>query len=155
MRKSYKGTYRLKNRAKYKGDPTKIVWRSLLERSFMVWCDNNPNIIQWQSEEVVIPYISPVDGKKHRYFPDFTITNTENETTIIEVKPESQTMPPIEPKKETRKTKLRYLNECKTFVVNTAKWDAALAYCNRKGYKFSIITEHDIKNIVKTGRKNK
>ena len=63
---AYKGKYKPKYRSKYKGDPTKIIYRSLWERRFMVYCDENPNIIKWASEEVIIPYRSPLDKRIHR-----------------------------------------------------------------------------------------
>jgi len=60
---SYSGKYKPKNYKKYRGDPTKIYYRSLWERRFMDYCDRNSKIIEWGSEEIVIPYISPVDKK--------------------------------------------------------------------------------------------
>ena len=68
---AYKGTYTPKNRKKYRGNSSKIVWRSLWERRFMRWCDENPNVITWSSEELSIPYLCPTDRRNHRYFPDF------------------------------------------------------------------------------------
>ena len=95
---SYSGKFKPKNYKKYKGDPTKIYYRSLWERRFMMYCDNNPNITEWNSEEIVIPYISPVDKRVHRYFPDFYIkyVTAEGKTIreIIEVKPKKQLKPP-------------------------------------------------------------
>ena len=92
---SYSGKFKPKNYKKYKGDPTKIFYRSLWERRFMVYCDNNPNIIEWGSEELIIPYISPLDKKPHRYFPDFYIKyvngNGQTVREVIEVKPKKQT----------------------------------------------------------------
>ena len=70
---SYKGRYKVKNLDKYKGDPTSVTYRSLWERKFMLYCDDNPSVLKWSSEEIVIPYRSPIDKKVHRYFPDFWI----------------------------------------------------------------------------------
>ena len=70
---AYKGLYKIKNLSKYKGNPAKVTYRSLWERKFMVYCDNNPNILKWSSEEIIIPYRSPIDKRIHRYFPDFWI----------------------------------------------------------------------------------
>ena len=70
---SYKGKFRPKNPKKYKGDPTNIIYRSLLERRFMVYCDDTSAIIKWASEEIIIPYVNPITGRVHRYFPDFYI----------------------------------------------------------------------------------
>ena len=70
---SYSGKFRPSNISKYKGDPTNIIYRSLWERKFMVWCDKNENILEWGSEEIIIPYVSPVDNRIHRYYPDFYV----------------------------------------------------------------------------------
>lgn len=153
MRKSYSGKYKPKNKQKYKGDCTNIVYRSLLERSFMVWCDLNDDIVEWQSEELVIPYISPLDNSIHRYFTDFKIKQKCGAITVIEVKPESQTVEPNKPKTNNKKSQIRYIQECQTYAVNMAKWNAAQAYCDKHGYKFVILTEKDIRKIVKTRTK--
>ena len=63
---SYKGKYRPSYPKKYKGDPTRIIYRSLWERKFMVYCDSNTNILEWGSEEIALPYRSPLDNKVHR-----------------------------------------------------------------------------------------
>tara|TARA_X000000950_G_C13669094_1_gene559194 strand:+ start:391 stop:834 length:444 start_codon:yes stop_codon:yes gene_type:complete len=140
-RKSYSGKFKPKNYKKYKGDPTKIIYRSLWERRFMVYCDNNPSIIEWGSEEIIIPYRSPVDKKVHRYFPDFYIkyVNAKGQSIreIIEVKPKKQLKPPKEPIRRTKK----YLNEVATYVVNQAKFKAASEFCKDRKYGFRILTE--------------
>jgi len=111
----------------------------------MVWCDKNDNVLEWGSEEIVIPYISPVDGRVHRYYPDFYVRARTRgggiEKFIIEVKPKSQTAPP---KKQTRKTK-KYLTEVKTYAVNEAKWKAARDYCADRKMSFLILTEKELK----------
>ena len=138
---SYSGKFKPKNYKKYKGDPTKIVYRSLWERRFMVYCDNNDKIIEWGSEELIIPYRSPSDKKVHRYFPDFYIKYLNKEGNvvreIIEVKPKKQLRPPKTPKRQTK----RYLQECATFMVNQAKWKAAEEYCSDRKMKFRFLTE--------------
>ena len=132
------------NPSKYKGDPTGIVCRSSWERKFCVWCDHTSTVIKWSSEEYIIPYISPVDNRPHRYYPDFyvKVRNADNivEEWIVEVKPAAQTK---EPKKQKRITK-RYINEVKTYAVNISKWDYALEWCKDRNYKFVIFTEHEL-----------
>ena len=95
---SYKGRYTPQNPSKYKGDYRNIIYRSLWERKFMVYCDQSNNIIEWGSEEIIIPYLSPLDGRIHRYFPDFYIKvkqpNGKLKKYIIEVKPKKQCSPP-------------------------------------------------------------
>lgn len=143
---SYKGRFKPKNFEKYKGDPTNIIYRSLLERRFMKYCDDNPGIIGWSSEEVVIPYVSPIDNRIHRYFVDFMIQFKDASgavrTVLVEVKPKSQTAPPKRPEgKPTR----RFINEVKTWGVNSAKWKAANEYCLDRKWEFKIITEKELK----------
>jgi hypothetical protein len=142
---SYSGKYRPSNKHKYKGDPTNIIYRSLWERKFMVWCDKNENVLEWGSEEIVIPYISPVDNRVHRYFPDFYVrARTRNgriEKYIIEIKPKSQTKPPTKQKRITRK----FITEVKTYAVNEAKWKAAREYCADRRMEFLILTEVELK----------
>ena len=68
---TYKGKFITNNTQKYVGDHRNIIYRSLWELKFMKWCDRNRNIIEWGSEEFFIPYVSPLDNKPHRYYPDF------------------------------------------------------------------------------------
>jgi hypothetical protein len=141
---SYKGKFRPKFPNKYKGDPSNIIYRSLWERNCMVYFDQNPSVLKWSSEEVIVPYKSPIDGRWHRYFPDFLIRvrNKEGmtETILIEVKPLKETR---EPKKRSRVTK-QYLYEVRTWGINNAKWKAAKDYCADRKWKFMIITEKEL-----------
>ena len=104
---SYKGKYKPSYPKKYKGDPTNIIYRSLWERKFMVYCDTNENVLEWQSEEFCIPYRSPIDNKVHRYFPDFFVKYKDIHgrirSSLIEVKPMRQCAPPPKPKKTDKK----------------------------------------------------
>jgi len=149
---SYKGKYQPKNASKYAGDPTKIIYRSLWERRFMVFCDNNESIKAWGSEEIVVPYISPIDGKYHRYFVDFIVElinkNGKKEVVLIEVKPKAQCKAPEKKSKITR----RYLREVKTWGVNSAKWTAAREFAENRGWEFKIMTEDE---LYKKGSKKK
>lgn len=141
---NYKGKYQPKNPKKYKGNLDNIVWRSSWELKVMKYFDEHPNILEWSSEEIAIPYISPVDGRYHRYFPDFLIKtrlpNGNISTTLIEVKPFSQT---IEPQKRKRISK-QYLTEVATWGVNDAKWKSAREFCKDRNWNFEIITEKDL-----------
>ena len=151
MYKGYKGKFRVKNLQKYQGDASNITYRSLLERSFMCYLDTNPNILEWSSEEKIITYISPLDNRIHRYFPDFWIKfiNTDNEIveSIIEIKPAKQTVAP-KPNK-TKRRNARYIREVSTWLVNNAKWEAARAWSEQRGMTFKIITDTDIKKRYK------
>lgn len=140
---AYKGKFKPKNPNKYKGDPTNIVYRSLWEFKLMKNLDEHPEIVQWSSEELFIPYKSPIDNKWHRYFPDFIVKKINNgikETLMIEVKPKSQV---LAPKKQEKATK-RYINEVYTWGVNQAKWKAAEEFCLDRGWKFMLMTEIEL-----------
>ena len=138
---AYSGFFRPKNPNKYVGDASNIVYRSSWEVKVMDWLDRNPDIISWASEELIVPYISPVDGKRHRYFPDFIVKIKTKEgklkTLMIEVKPKKQTKPPEVKKRVTK----QYINEVTTWGVNQAKWKAADEFCLDRGWEFMIITE--------------
>lgn len=142
--KTYKGRFSPKNPEKYKGDPTNIIYRSLWERKVMVYLDENPNVIEWNSEEIIIPYISPVDNRPHRYFPDFWVRARSKDgltkTMLLEVKPKAQTK---EPKKKSKVTK-KYITEVMTWGVNQAKWKYAQEYCLDRGWEFKILTEDEL-----------
>lgn len=148
---AYKGKYKPKNPDKYVGDPSNIIYRSLWERKFMVYCDTNVNIVKWASEELAIPYVSPMDNRHHRYFPDFWIKVKNKQgkidTILIEVKPKKQCSPP-DPKNKyntpTGRVSTRFLKEAKTFAINQAKWKAAKEFCDDRKWQFKVLTEKEL-----------
>tara|TARA_B100000427_G_scaffold45881_1_gene34002 strand:- start:6662 stop:7096 length:435 start_codon:yes stop_codon:yes gene_type:complete len=141
---SYKGKFRPSKPKKYKGDPTNIVYRSLWELKFMRYCDSNTNIVKWSSEEIVIPYKSPIDNRFHRYFPDFYLKYKDNTgkmiEKVVEIKPAKQVQ---EPKVQKRKTK-KYVTEVVTYAKNQAKWIAAEEFCKDRKWQFQILTEKEL-----------
>lgn len=141
---AYKTRYTIKNPTKYIGDPTNIICRSLWERRVCKYLDENSNVSRWGSEELIIPYYSPVDKKMHKYFPDFIAEIKSKDgvvkTYIVEVKPKKQTEPPKKPKRKTKS----YIQESLTYIVNTEKWKAAENYCKKNKWEFIILTEDDI-----------
>ena len=154
MGESCKSRYKPHNPQKYRGNPTNIICRSSWERTFCKYCDLNENVINWASEEFSIRYISSIDYKTHRYFPDYLIEVNEGGKTkkyIIEVKPKKQTKPPI---KKSRVTKT-YLYEMKTYAVNQAKWKAAQEFCKDNGMQFKIVTEEELYGTRGISRRSK
>ena len=141
---SYKGRYRPSNPKKYRGDSSNIIYRSLWERKFMVYCDNQTKILEWGSEEIALPYRSPIDNKVHRYYPDFYIkvkeSNGKIKRYIIEIKPKKQT---VEPKMKKRKTK-GYIYEVYEYAKNQAKWKAAEEFCKDRMWEFKVLTEDEL-----------
>ena len=140
---SYKGKYKPSYPKKYRGDPTNVIYRSLWERKFMVYCDKNENILEWSSEEIALPYKSPLDNRIHRYFPDFYIKVKEGnriQKYLVEIKPKRQVSEPKVPKRKTK----GYIYEVKEYVKNQAKWKSAQEFCEDRQWKFKIMTEDDL-----------
>lgn len=141
----WKGLFNPKNPSKYKGDLTKIVYRSRWELMYMGKLDLDENVISWGSETIVVPYRSPLDNRIHRYFVDFIVTTINKEgvkkTTLIEIKPYSQTM---EPKRPNSKMTRKFITEAKAWSVNKAKWEACKVFCEPRGWDFQILTEREL-----------
>lgn len=144
---AYKGKFKPKNPKKYLGDPAGIIYRSSLELRFMAYCDETSSVVAWASEELIIPYRSPIDGKVHRYFPDFWVRVCSPDGTtrekLVEIKPKKHCQPPNIAKKQTKtgRTSRRYLHDVKNWGVNSAKWEAAKEYCEYRGWEFLILNE--------------
>ena len=141
---AYSGKFTPKNPQKYVGDYTNIIYRSSWEARVMNWLDKEPSIISWASEELVIPYVSPVDGKRHRYFPDFLVKvktkDGKQKTMLIEIKPKKQAMEPVKKKRITK----QYIQEVATYGINQAKWKAATEFCLDRGWEFKVLTEEHL-----------
>jgi len=109
----------------------------------MRYCDETSAVVHWASEEFFIPYVSPLDGRIHRYFPDFLLEVRTSDGGIkkfvIEIKPHAQTKVP-EPRRKTKK----FLAEVATFAVNQAKWQAAKEFCDKQKMAFLVITEKEL-----------
>ena len=138
---AYSGLYKPLHPKKYRGNPSRIVYRSLWEKKYMKYCDHTSSILEWGSEEIIIPYRSPIDNRVHRYYPDFYIKVREKSgkisNYIVEIKPKKQTKPPYGKDKRTA----AYKRAALTFAKNRAKWDAAEDYCEDRLMKFLILTE--------------
>jgi len=142
----FQGLFKPKNPKKYRGNPSTIMYRSSWEFKLMCLLDTHAGVLRWSSEEIVIPYISPIDGKTHRYFPDFWVEKYNKDGVIqeilIEVKPMYQT---IEPKRKADgKITRQYIREVYEYGINDAKWEAARKYCSKRGWDFVIMTEKEL-----------
>lgn len=140
---AYKSKFKPKNPQKYIGNPNNIICRSLWERTFCKYLDENVNVIRWSSEELEIPYISPVDNSMHRYYPDFLFevkTNSLVETFVVEIKPDKQTREPLRGTKSNK----TFITEVLQFEINRSKWDSAKKFCDKQGWKFLILTENNL-----------
>ncbi len=139
-----KGKFSPMNPKKYHGDVHNIVYRSSWEMALMRWLDDNDFILKWCSEELVIKYISAVDGKMHRYFTDFVAwvqTPQGIKKKIIEVKPHAQTLKPV---KRPNEKDQAYAERVRTYMVNLSKWTEARKYASENDAEFVIITEKHI-----------
>lgn len=150
----HQGNYKVKNKSKYIGDPEKCTYRSGWERILCIKFDRSPNIIRWGCEPFPVEYISPLDNKMHRYWPDFIIEyidkSGERSVLLIEVKPLKESKKPA----KQGKTKARQLQESQTYMVNKAKWAAASRLCKKQGWTFTVMTENEIFGKNKKGSLN-
>lgn len=140
---AYSGKFFPINPQKYVGNVNNIIWRSSWELKLLKWLDEHSEVLEYGSEEIVIPYISPVDGKQHRYFVDFYVkikTTSGIKKYIVEVKPFSQTLPP----KKKLKVTPAYIKECQTYAVNQAKWTAARKFAEYNKIEFVVMTEKEL-----------
>lgn len=142
---TYKGKFRPKNRAKYKGDFENITYRSLWERNCFRFVDEHPDVLKWGSEIVIVPYRCKTDGRMHRYFTDLYIEFKSGQIYLIEIKPAKETTPP-KPPKNGRKT-ARFIKEVMTYAKNCSKWESAEKYCKERNYIFEIWTENSLKSL--------
>ena len=138
-KKLHQGRFKPSNPKKYCGDVTNIIYRSSYELKFMKWCDLNENIVEWGSEELAIPYRSPIDNRIHRYYPDFYM-ELNNKKYLIEIKPSRFTQEPKIPKRKTK----RFIEEVRQYGTNIAKWKSATEFCIDQGWEFKIITEKEL-----------
>ena len=93
---------------------------------------------------------SPLDNKRHRYYPDFLIKVKEPDGKfkkyVIEIKPRKQTVKPkmkTDSRKRPRMTN-SYVKELNNYAVNVAKWNAAIEFCKDNSLEFQIITEDNL-----------
>jgi hypothetical protein len=137
-----------RNPEKYVGDVNSIIARSSWEIKFLNFCDMNPDVIRYNSEEIIIPYFDPVQNKMRRYFVDFWAEIRDKTGVIkkflIEIKPDKFTKPPVQPKKKSK----RYIEEAMQYATNCAKWKAADEVCKHNNVNFIILTENHL-GIVK------
>ena len=137
------GIYKVINRSKYTCNPNNATYRSSWELSYMFKLDTDPNVLEWSSEETILPY-RDVNGVVRRYFVDFKVKRKVGEeviTELIEIKPYKETQPPVLTEGKKTKTKIR---EILTWDINQRKWEAARKFCEKKGWNFKIITEYEL-----------
>lgn len=139
----YQCRFSPKNSTKYKGDPTNIIARSSWELRVCKWLDENNNVLEWSSEEIIIPYVCITDSRTHRYFPDFKVKFKTGDIYLIEIKPDKETK---EPRARKRETKV-YIEEVFTYGKNISKWKAAKQYADDRGWKFVIWTENELEKL--------
>jgi len=138
---AYSGRYK-PNIKKYRGNPDKVVYRSMWEKYAFMWCDKNEDVKSWSSEETVVPYYYDVDKRYHRYFVDLKITFKNGKTVLVEIKPDKETKVPKNPNKSKR-----YIGEAMTYVKNMNKWEAAHSYANDRGWEFQVWTENTLQKM--------
>ena len=144
MSRFTQGTYEVINKKKYVGDGNPR-YLSSWELHLFRFLDRNTHIIQWGSENVVIPYYSNADGRNRRYMVDIFVKYRNKDGDIvkelIEVKPYAQTIPPTQSGKKKKST---YLKELYTYQVNMDKWKEAQKFARKRKMEFRILTEKNL-----------
>ncbi len=139
--KTYKSKYRVRNREKYMGDPGNVIARSGWERAAFIWLEDNPRVKKWASENVIVPYVNPIDKKQHKYIMDLMVLWTDGTVSIVEIKPKRQTKPPAPQKRHTKK----YIREAYEYVKNQCKWEAAARLAKTRKWRFEIWHEENMR----------
>jgi hypothetical protein len=127
------------NQLKYSGRHP-IVLKSSWEEVFAsTYCDNNPSCIDWSYEPWRIPYRDPVSGRQTIYIPDFLMSfkgnNGQIRCALVEIKPAHQAL----------QEHARNLADSAHVARNLAKWEAARAWCERRGnVNFVVLTEKEL-----------
>lgn len=137
-KKFHQGIFRPKNPEKYLGDESPI-YRSMIELRFMRFCDGNPNVVKWGSENIKIPYFDKVQNKNRTYYVDNIVKikeGNEYKTYLIELKDIKETEPP---KKTPRKRQTTLLYEELRHQNNLCKWRAAKKYAEMRGVEFMVL----------------
>lgn len=140
-----------------------LFYRSGMELKVMKYLDFNENVIKWGAECLKIPYqMKHFDNgdvvlKEHCYYPDFyyelKIGNITN-IVVAEVKPMNEykmVQDLLEgklsiPVNGTKKLK-NFEYSLKMAYKNKTKFETMINWCDKKGYKFIIITEETLKMI--------
>lgn len=142
--KTYHGSFTPENREKYVGNIKKITYRSSWELQFMRYCDINDDVVRWGSETFKIPYRIKGENKSHTYYMDFWVQFKTGDKYLFEIKPYAETLPPVPPKTNSKKSMETYLHQLRTYKVNTNKWFAAMEAARVKGLTFRILTERSL-----------
>lgn len=145
------------------------IYRSSWEASFMRWLDDNPDIVRWASEPIGVKYLNPIANLKYckennmdpndprnwklcTYYVDIWYEVRQKDGSVKkvfgEIKPWSQTQKP-KPLYEgaSLKEHRRYCKEANDYLVNMAKWKAAIREFTSKGCEFIVITEKTLKKL--------
>jgi len=139
----YQGYFQPKNPCKYVGDIKNIIARSGWEYRIFKWLDENTDVLEWGSEEIIINYRCVTDNKIHRYFPDLYIKFRNKSVFIVEIKPYKETQEP----KVRKKATVKYIKEVYTYGKNISKWSAAKEYAENRGWKFAVWTEKELAKL--------
>lgn len=102
-------------------------FESLLEAEHLLLLDHDPSVRKYGVQPVVIPVV----GVPRGYVPD----------ALVEFRPDEDGVIPNPELREVKST----LDLEKNATKYAAKFEAARAYCEQRGWSFRIITEKDIR----------
>lgn len=143
MRSTYSGKYRVRRPEKYAGDPAKVSYRSSWERAAFLFLERSPLVLEWSSEEIIVPYICATDRQPHRYFVDLKVKWADGRTELIEIKPSKQAAAP----KRKGKKRAKFLEEAAVYAKNQSKWMAARKWAEKHGMNFVVWDEEVLRKM--------
>lgn len=144
----HQGYVKLIHPEKFIGDYSEKVgvpYRSGLEYRFIKTIDSSEVCIRWTYEHdaFIIPYMSPIDHRQHRYYPDFYVEvrlyNGETKRYLVEVKAQKDTQKP-DPKKF--KDRSSYAYQLRQSLLVEVKRRAAENWCKQHGLQYLFVTEN-------------
>lgn len=140
-----RGKYILSHPEKNLRNARWIMFKSKLEAMFVRFLDNSPDVVRWDYENPMnaIPYFDPVQNRRRRYFVDFVLWTRGPAGTLretwVEIKSSGETVPP-----KKGRNKVAYMESCRTYATNMAKWRTAARICQARGKTFRVVTEKDL-----------
>jgi hypothetical protein len=132
------GYYKCRNIEKLIGHDVPM-YRSGIELEFMKFCDTNPKVVRWGSENYQVPYYDPIKRKNRLYFVDNYVEILEGNIVkkyLIELKDHKETK---KPDPRAKKKKATLVLEQSTWVTNNAKWKTTIQFCKKNNMEFLLL----------------
>ena len=83
---AYKGNFKPSNRKKYLGNINRVVFRSLWERRFMIYCDNNSQVLTKNNKgkKIIKSLFNLISKKPYKFLAKRKFTKKEKFRVIAD-----------------------------------------------------------------------